>query len=366
MTRFCPVISAGSDPRPGRSRISLRRDGGSRPVAGRCGRDRAAPSLSCSGGGEGSVPTTSALPSEDTSPTVRRNVDGALHIGVWLPTSGPAAALGSPLAAGVELAVREINEAGGVNGTHGAGGEPGRRGRPGDRVPGRCESCWSRSRSTPSSGRRRPEWRWARSTPWPRPTSSTARRPRRPSTSAGYRDNGFFVRTIGSEALEAVALTKAMIATGRTAFVVLYPDDDYGLAFANEVQRSFRRLREGVKLVPYDPTAEHFNAPAEQALADPVGAIGVVGTGQTGADVLAALEQNGRRPAAHLRVRDRRPPPGRPGDDDRPAPAREPPPASRACHRWRPRSSRPSRPRSPCRRRAHRSGTPATPTTAST
>ena len=55
----------------------------------------------CSGGGEGSVPTTSALPSEDTSPIVRRNVDGALHIGVWLPTSGPAAALGSPLAAGV-------------------------------------------------------------------------------------------------------------------------------------------------------------------------------------------------------------------------------------------------------------------------
>ena len=121
-----------------------------------------------------------------------------------------------------------------------------------------------------------------------------------PTTSAidlsGRRDNGFFVRTIGSEALEAVALTKAMIATGRTAFVVLYPDDDYGLAFANQVQRSFRRLRESVKLVHYNPTAEHFNAPAEQALADEVGAIGVVGTGQTGANVLAALEQNGVNP----------------------------------------------------------------------
>src|SRR6476659_2096181 len=71
---------------------------------------------SCSGGREGSVPTTTALPSEDTSPIVRRNVDGTLRIGIWLPTSGPAAALGSPLAAGVELAVQEINESGGVNG----------------------------------------------------------------------------------------------------------------------------------------------------------------------------------------------------------------------------------------------------------
>src|SRR5262245_45348924 len=62
---------------------------------------------SCSGGGDGAVPTTSAVPSEDTNPIVRRNVDGVFRIGVWLPQSGPAAALGSPLAAGVELAVKE-------------------------------------------------------------------------------------------------------------------------------------------------------------------------------------------------------------------------------------------------------------------
>jgi branched-chain amino acid transport system substrate-binding protein len=121
-----------------------------------------------------------------------------------------------------------------------------------------------------------------------------------PTTSAvdlgGRRDDGFFVRTIGSEALEAVALTRAMIATGRTEFVVLFPEDDYGRPFANEVQRSFRRLREAVTLVSYDSTLEHFNAPTEQALAEKPGAIGVIGTGQTGANVLAALEQNGVNP----------------------------------------------------------------------
>ena len=249
----------------------------------------------CSGGGEGSVPTTSALPSEDTSPIVRRNVDGALRIGVWLPTSGPAAALGSPLAAGVELAVREINEAGGVNGRMVQVANRDEGGDPATAYQALRELLEQEQVDVivgPSSSR---VALGAIDTLAAAHVVDCS-----PTTSAldlgGRRDNGFFVRTIGSEALEAVALTKAMIATGRTAFVVLYPDDDYGLAFANEVQRSFRRLREGVKLVPYDPTAEHFNAPAEQALADQVGAIGVVGTGQTGANVLAALEQNGVDP----------------------------------------------------------------------
>jgi branched-chain amino acid transport system substrate-binding protein len=246
---------------------------------------------SCSGGGDGAVPTTSAVPSEDTNPIVRRNVDGVFRIGVWLPQSGPAAALGSPLAAGVELAVQEINEAGGVNGhmvdvtTRDEGSDPatayqGLRqlleddqvdailGPASSRVALGALDTLAAAHAVACS-----------------PTSSAV-------DLNGARDNGFFVRTIGSEALEAVALTRAMIATGRTAFSVLYPDDDYGLGFANQVQRAFRRLREGVRLIPYDPTAEHFNAPAEQALSEEIGAIAVVGTGQTGADVLGALEEN--------------------------------------------------------------------------
>ena len=58
------------------------------------------------------------------------------------------------------------------------------------------------------------------------------------------RDGGYFVRTIGSEAFEAAALTEAMIDTGRQNFAVLYPEDDYGLAYATEMQRAFRRRRE--------------------------------------------------------------------------------------------------------------------------
>jgi branched-chain amino acid transport system substrate-binding protein len=246
---------------------------------------------SCSGSASTGVPTTSTVFSDDTTSVVRRNVDGVLRVGVWLPTTGPAAALGSPLTAGVELAVRQINDAGGVNGelvqvkARDEGSDPATASQ------GLRELIEEEQVDVivgPSS---------SRVALGSLDTLAAARVVDcSPTTSAldldARRDHGFFIRTIGSEALEAVALTRVMIATGRTAFTVLFPDDDYGRAFANEIQRAFRRLREDVNLVPYDPTKQRFNTEVEQALSEEVGAIGVVGAGQTGARVLASLEEN--------------------------------------------------------------------------
>ena len=90
-----------------------------------------------------------------------------------------------------------------------------------------------------------------------------------------------------------------MISTGRQTFAVLYPDDDYGLAYATEMERAFRRLREDVhQLVPYDATLQQFNAPVTEALADGAEAVAVVGTGAAGARVLAALAANDAPPDA--------------------------------------------------------------------
>ncbi len=111
------------------------------------------------------------------------------------------------------------------------------------------------------------------------------------------RDGGYFVRTIGSEAFEAVALTEAMIDTGRQNFAVLYPEDDYGLAYADEMQQAFRRRREDVELVPYDTTLPQFNGPVTAALDEGVQVVAVVGTGAIGARVLAALAANDAPPS---------------------------------------------------------------------
>lgn len=55
-------------------------------------------------------------PSSSTSASAAPKGDGVLVFGTLLPTTGPAAATSRAQAAGVELAVRDINEAGGVNG----------------------------------------------------------------------------------------------------------------------------------------------------------------------------------------------------------------------------------------------------------
>lgn len=56
------------------------------------------------------------MPTPTPSPTYAVTGDGVLRIGTLLPTSGADAYLGAGQIAGVEAAVREINEAGGVNG----------------------------------------------------------------------------------------------------------------------------------------------------------------------------------------------------------------------------------------------------------
>ena len=62
--------------------------------------------------------STSSTTSEATQPTIpdRGNVDGVLRIGYLLPTSGQSATVGPPMIKGIEMAVRDINAAGGVNG----------------------------------------------------------------------------------------------------------------------------------------------------------------------------------------------------------------------------------------------------------
>jgi branched-chain amino acid transport system substrate-binding protein len=250
----------------------------------------------CSGGGgatEGSVASTVA---NDSSAAPRRNVNGRLTIGVWLPTSGPAAALGTPLMTAIQIAVREINEAGGVNGEF---IELAARDEGSD-----ASSAFQALRELlddeqvdvivgPASSRvalgaldTLAEARVVTCSP-----TATAR------DLDARRDDGYFVRTIGSEAFEAAALTRAMLKTGRHNFAVLYPNDEYGQEYASEMGRMFRSVREEVLLVSYDPTQEQFNGPVTEALAGgDTEVVAVVGAGTDGAEVLASLAANDATP----------------------------------------------------------------------
>lgn len=62
------------------------------------------------------APVVEVAPSVSPTPPPAASGDGVLRIGTLFPTSGPIAYLSPAQVAGVELAVREINEAGGVLG----------------------------------------------------------------------------------------------------------------------------------------------------------------------------------------------------------------------------------------------------------
>src|SRR5262245_48106941 len=70
--------------------------------------------VACSDDGSAATPTSGEAP----APTIpdRGNVDGVLHVGYLLPTSGQSASVGPPMIKGIEMAIRDINAAGGVNG----------------------------------------------------------------------------------------------------------------------------------------------------------------------------------------------------------------------------------------------------------
>lgn len=62
------------------------------------------------------APTDSAEPTDDSAAPASPTGDGVLHVGTLLPQTGDLAYLGPPEFAGVDLAIKEINAAGGVLG----------------------------------------------------------------------------------------------------------------------------------------------------------------------------------------------------------------------------------------------------------
>ena len=70
--------------------------------------------LTACGGSSDTASTTPPSPGSDSAAAAKG--DGTLKIGTLLPQTGSLAFLGPPEFAGVDLAIKDINDAGGVNG----------------------------------------------------------------------------------------------------------------------------------------------------------------------------------------------------------------------------------------------------------
>jgi branched-chain amino acid transport system substrate-binding protein len=252
-------------------------------------------SAACSGG---STPSGSSIaPTATAAPVAERaNLDGSFRIGVLLPTTGPGRALSEPMLLAIDMAVSDINAAGGLFGQ-------------GVTVYRRDEGSDAKSASSalaelagtdrvdviigPASSRLA---RGMFSTIAERslPTCS-------PAATAGSlsdsNDRGFFVRTMPSDDLEAAAMAQAIASTGGRSTAIVYPDDEFGVAMT-------ARLREGLRQngntvlppVAYDPAARTFDDVTARVFTDPMpDSVALIGVPEPGASVLAALRTVGGR-----------------------------------------------------------------------
>jgi branched-chain amino acid transport system substrate-binding protein len=194
----------------------------------------------CSGGG-GSVSTTSSTSSSTASTTPPRD-DKTLVIGTVLPSGGSVPDLGVSLIAGVHLAVKEINAAGGVMGNEVRLVERSEGDTPASALLG-VQSLLTAADGGPVDAIIGPA-----SSSNVLATLSVATRAGvltcSPTASAlsldQFPDAGLFFRTVPSDSLQAAAIAQAVRASGTKSAAVVYLDDAYARPLAKAVEREMR------------------------------------------------------------------------------------------------------------------------------
>ena len=248
----------------------------------------------CSDDGSSTSSTTSEAP-EPTIPD-RGNVDGALRIGYLLPTSGQSATVGPPMIKGIEMAVRDINAAGGVNGEQvtlvggDEGDDPSVAGVTLDRL---LNAEKIDVLIGPAS-------------------STTALRVLGRTTSAGvltcspsntalaleqFPDDGYYVRTAPSDRLQGVALAEVIAEGGYRTIALMSPNDDYGRGLADVLvdQLRVQGIRVTISYL-YDPSGTNFAPDVRKVLETNPESIAVIGLPDTAGLILRKLIDLGAGP----------------------------------------------------------------------
>ncbi len=242
----------------------------------------------CSGSDAAPTPTT-ARPSLITTPTPSTVPgDGVMRIGLLLPRSGPGADLGEALTHAAELAVGEINTHGGVAG-HSV------------ELIGRDEGSDIATAGVGLSGLIA-----AGADVIIGPASSTIalgvlrqavdahKVVCSPTASAleldGFPDDGYFVRTIPSDRLQAAALADLISRSGRRTASIFAPDDDFGEGFRTALTAQL--TSRGIKVdttVAYDQSSEALTTVTAAAGDSRADLLVVIGEPASGSRVLAAV-----------------------------------------------------------------------------
>ena len=197
------------------------------------------------------------------APEVTDAANGTLDLAYILPETGQLAFLGPPMIGGVQLAVEDINAAGGVLGNDvnlKTGDEAGDTtvatqtaqrllGEGIDAVVGAASSSMSLSFIDAVTG-----------------ASVTQCSPSNTSpTFTNYDDGGFYFRTAPTDALQGPVLANTVLGDGFTNPAILARADDYGQGLLNAVSATITANGGTVAAeITYDPEAANFDAEIQQ------------------------------------------------------------------------------------------------------
>ena len=230
---------------------------------------------------------------EDTTATGSTGAaaDGTLTIGGILPETGNLAFLGPPEIAGVNLAVQDINEAGGVlgNDVEYLPGDSGDNGEVAnatvDRLLAQDVDAFIGAASSGVSFTVIDKITQAGKIHFsPANTSPNF---------TDYDDNGLYFRTAPSDVIQGAALADLLIEDGRATVAYLVLNDAYGLGLLEFSSGPY--TEQGGEVVEeqiYDPKAENFDAEVGAVLAANPDAVVVIGFEET-SKILTSLFEGG-------------------------------------------------------------------------
>jgi len=218
--------------------------------------------------------------------------DGTFTVGTLLPSSGDLAFLGPPEFAGVDLAVQEINEAGGVLGKD----VKQVRGDSGDGTPNIAPSETDKLLSGGSDVIIGAASSSVSLSVIDKITQAGVAEISPANTSTAfdtYADGGLYFRTAPSDVLQGQVMASTLISDGKQNVAILARQDSYGEALAENV-RDFYTESGGnvVSYQLYSPEAANYNAEVQAIAAEDPDAIVLIGFDET-KKIVPALGQEG-------------------------------------------------------------------------
>lgn len=211
------------------------------------------------------------------SPAASPQGDGTLTIGTLLPQTGSLAFLGPPEFAGVDLAVKQINDAGGVN------GKPVKvlTGDSGDTSTNIATQTVNRQLSQGADAIIGAASSSVSLTVIDKITSSGVQQVSPANTSdefSTYPDKGLYARTAPPDTFQGQVLGDLIAGDGHTSVAILALDDAYGTGLADNVEKAFTAAGGTVASKQiYDPKAPSFEAEVAEAKASNPEAVMLIG-----------------------------------------------------------------------------------------